>query len=161
MKAIELVQQSDRNAAYYVRDSAPILGSFFKMKRTGREALAVVNSAGEMVGIVYEKDCIEGVLLRLNGSNRSLVKDIMTKEFVVANPEDSLEFCMNLMIKNKAFDLPIVSAGKCYGFLSVLDVAGYLLDVREGLIDQLNKYICDSQFVKPLVIVQDYQATGW
>jgi CBS domain-containing protein len=69
------------------------------------------------------------------------VKDVMTVGEVAVTPEQSVEQCMALMLREHFRHLPVLDGETLIGVISVRDVVGATLDEHEYRIDQLESYI--------------------
>ena len=57
------------------------------------------------------------------------IKDIVVRDVVYANPQDSLSEAVELLIENRVSALPVIDAHRrCVGFLSVTDFLGLARD---------------------------------
>jgi CBS domain-containing protein len=63
----------------------------------------------------------------------------MTKELIVASPDDDLDYVENIMIKNRIRHLPIISGQKLEGIISI----GDLVYVLRGECKVENRYLKD------------------
>ena len=151
MKALEFVLKMNRQFTPFTFDDDMVYDALICMKKYEVGALLVRNAAGQLIGILSERDYARKVLLRGKRSTSTQVKEIMSTPLIFGTPESSLSDCMRIMVENEIRHLPIVEKNICYGYVSVLAVASYLLGEREELIDQLNKYICGSQFAPPII----------
>jgi len=79
-------------------------------KEYGFHTFPVVNSSGQIVGILTEND------FDICDDTTQLAKDVMTKDLIVAEKETKLETAYQMMIKEKKKCLP----RRVGGFLSVL-----------------------------------------
>jgi len=96
--------------------------------------LLVEHNIGSVV--VAREKVVEGILterdiLRLAaGSSAAMtsmkVEEVMTKDVVVALLDDSLDYVMEIMTKNRIRHLPIVDQGWMQGILSIGDVVNAL-----------------------------------
>lgn len=101
-------------------------------------ALVVVDG-GDIQGIISERD-----VLRLTHEDaaqlRTLpVRDAMTRELVIGETGDGIEYVMEILTKNRIRHLPIVEDGRLVGILSIGDVVNAL---RSGL-EAENRYLRD------------------
>jgi CBS domain-containing protein len=95
-------------------------------------ALVVKAETGEIVGIVTERDVLRECGERCpRMAERArpdeslcpeLVKDIMTKAVIIGMSEDSLDYVMGIMTKNRIRHLPVLEDGKLIGIVSIGDV---------------------------------------
>jgi len=96
--------------------------------------LLVEHNIGSVV--VAREKVVEGILterdiLRLAAESSAAmtsmkVEEVMTKDVVVALLDDSLDYVMEIMTKNRIRHLPIVDQGWMQGILSIGDVVNAL-----------------------------------
>ena len=111
--------------------------------------LLVEHNIGSVV--VAQEKVVEGILterdiLRLAAKNSASmasmkVEDVMTKEVVVALLDDSLDYVMEIMTKNRIRHLPIVDQGWMQGILSIGDVVNALRKKVEVENNYMRDYI--------------------
>ena len=103
---------------------------------------AVVVAQGEDVtGILTERD-----VLRLGAESparleSTRVGEAMTRDLIVAVPDDDLEYAMEAMTRNRIRHLPIVDGGRLAGMLSIGDVVNALRSHVETENRHLRDYI--------------------
>jgi IMP dehydrogenase len=91
---------------------------------SGYNVSALVLMDGEVSqGIFTERDLVRCHII-FPGKNIKdiLVKDVMTSKLIVAEPDDTIEDAMKMMIKAKIRHLPVVSDGRIKGMLSLEDL---------------------------------------
>ena len=115
------------------------------MVERGLGALAVVDKAHRVVGIVSERHVIS---LLADVDTHVKVKEIMTPEVVTASPMDTLQHCMRVMSERRIRRLPLVSSGELKGIVTVKDVLAYLS--KEESLSKL-KSDRDAVYSTPLV----------
>jgi signal-transduction protein with cAMP-binding, CBS, and nucleotidyltransferase domain len=94
----------------------------------------VVQENEKMVGVLSERDYARKVIL-LGRSSRDLpVREIMTAKVVTVTPEHTVPQCMALMHANNFRHLPVVSADKVLGVLSIRDLLKETVAHHERLI---------------------------
>lgn len=86
-------------------------------------ALAVME-AGEMIGILSERDIVRRAVARRKPPETTRVAEIMTPDPQTVGPETSLVIAMDLMLRGGFRHLPVIDDGKIYGMLSMRDVPG-------------------------------------
>lgn len=85
-------------------------------------SLLVVDDDNNPVGIVAARDVLMETLRVVDGIKENKVKDIMTREIIVASPDDDIEQIEKVMTKNRIRHLPIIENGKIAGIVSIGDV---------------------------------------
>lgn len=104
-------------------------------------ALAVIDTAGKLMGIVSERDYTRKVALQGKNSRDAKVADIMTREVLVVNPKTRARECMALMSSRKIRHLPVVDGDTLLGVLSIRDLLDAIIADQEHTIEQLENYI--------------------
>ena len=85
-------------------------------------SLLVVDNDDNPVGIIGPRDVLTETLRVVEGIKASKVKDVMTREIIVASPDDDVEEAEKTMTKNRIRHLPIVETGKIAGIISIGDL---------------------------------------
>lgn len=85
-------------------------------------SLLVVDEKGAISGIITEKDILKECDQRYELLKQTKVKEVMTKELIVASPEDDIDYIESVMTENRVRHLPIVSGQKLEGIISIGDV---------------------------------------
>lgn len=106
-------------------------------------ALMVIDSAGEVVGIVSERDYARKVILKGRTSKETLVEEIMTpmSKLYVVSPEATVQECMVVMTGKRIRHLPVFRDHKFQGMISIGDVVKSVIADQETVIEQLTDYI--------------------
>jgi len=107
-------------------------------------ALPVV-TAGDLAGIISERDYARKVILKGRSSKATPVRDIMTSHVVTVSPEQTIDNCMSLMTEHHIRHLPVVEDGGLVGMLSIGDVVKSIISQREDEIQDLERYITGSR----------------
>lgn len=84
--------------------------------------LPVVDSNGNLVGIVAEKD-----LLRARDDD--LLQDIMTRDVVTVTEYTALEEAARIMVDHKISSLPVMRDGRLVGIVTETDLFGIFLEL--------------------------------
>jgi len=114
---------------------------------SGYNVSALVVMAGDVSkGIFTERDLLRCHIIFPDKDIKTiLVKDVMTLKLIVAEPDDTIEDAMGMMIQAKIRHLPVVSAGQIKGMLSLEDLVKKHVGVLTKELHYLRDYITDLQ----------------
>ena len=101
----------------------------------------LVFSAGELAGIVSERDYARKVILSGRSSRDTAVEEIMTTSPIVVGPDDSVEECMRIMTAGRVRHLPVIERGRVVGLVSIGDLVKAIISGQAETIHQLHHYI--------------------
>jgi CBS domain-containing protein len=101
----------------------------------------VVMENGKFLGIITERDYSRKVILKGKNSSDTKVDEIMTKDFPELKPEDTVEYCMQLLTQNNLRYLPVFENGNLQGIISISDVVSETIIMQQQTIDHLDNYI--------------------
>ncbi len=103
---------------------------------------AVLVQNGDIIsGIFTERDYLQKIALKSLSSQRTRVGDVMTSPVISADPDDSIQQCMETMTTCRCRHLPVVESGKLLGIVSIGDLVKRMLDEKESEVEQLSQYI--------------------
>jgi CBS domain-containing protein len=100
----------------------------------------LVKDAGEVVGIVTERDYLRRVTLQ-GRTEAAPVGEIMSSPLVVAGPETGVDECMALMTDRRIRHVPVVDQGNVVGVVSIGDLVKFKSKLQTFEIQFLNDYI--------------------
>ena len=92
-------------------------------------------------GIFTERDYLQKIALKSLSSKETKIGDVMTKPVISAEPNDSVQKCMETMTTCHCRHLPIVQNGKLLGIVSIGDLVKRLLDEKQTEVKKLSEYI--------------------
>ncbi|MBA2562494.1 MAG: CBS domain-containing protein [Chitinophagaceae bacterium] len=95
----------------------------------------------EYLGIVTERDYSRKVILKGKHSTSTLVSEIMTSDLPHVYPEDTIDYCMELMTSNNIRYLPVFKNNKMSGIISITDVVKETILAQQQTINHLESYI--------------------
>ena len=104
-------------------------------------SLLVLDEKGGITGIITERDILKQCNRRLEAFSETKVKDVMTKNLIVASPHDDLDYVENIMTQNRLRHLPIISGQKLEGIISICDIANLMRGECKGENRYLKEYI--------------------
>ena len=119
-----------------------ISGTIRKMIEHDRGALPVCNDKGELVGIITERDIVRKCFSGSADCAKLKIQDVMSKKIVIGNPEDKLDYAINVMKQERIRHLPIVDNNKkVIGMISMRDLLGVKLEESRTEVKYLSDYI--------------------
>jgi CBS domain-containing protein len=127
-------------AVHSVEPEDPVLEAIQLMADHHVGALLVMR-AGELVGIVSERDYARKVILLGRSSHETPVWQIMSSPVVTVTPEQTLTDCMRLMTERRLRHLPVVQKGTVVGVISIGDLIKAVMEEQQQTIEQLESYI--------------------
>ncbi len=86
-------------------------------------ALPVCGSDGKLCGVVTDRDLVTRCLASDRTAENTKVRDVMTAQVTVANPEMQVSAAAHLMGRQQIRRLPVVENGKLCGMVSLGDLA--------------------------------------
>ena len=119
---------------------ATVYQAIEKMSSLNVGALVVVN-AGEVCGIITERDYLRKVALKGRFSKTTLVHEIMTTRVTYVNPKTRIEECLALMSEGRFRHLPVLEDGQLVGLVSVGDLIRQIVRDQSFEIEHLTNYI--------------------
>lgn len=103
-------------------------------------ALAVVNDANALVGIVTERHIVREVARNQQVFTHT-IGEIMTRDVITGAPHDDLMSVSQAMAEKRIRHLPIVDGGKLVGIVSLGDVVRAQRDTYRGEVETLETRI--------------------
>jgi CBS domain-containing protein len=107
-------------------------------KNTGS---VVVMDQDQYLGIMTERDYSRKVILKNKNSTDTTVAEIMSTDLPCVSPDDSIEYCMELMTKNTIRYMPVFENNKLAGLISMSDVVKETILAQKETINHLQSYI--------------------
>jgi len=101
----------------------------------------VVMENQKFLGIITERDYSRKVVLKGKNSTDTTVSEIMMTDFPLLQPNDSIEYCMELLTKNNIRYLPVFKDNKLAGIISISDVVTETIMFQQQTINHLHDYI--------------------
>ncbi len=108
-------------------------------KRVG--ALLVLGDAGEIAGIISERDVVRGLGAEGVALLQQPISSLMTKDVVTCDMDRAVDDLMRDMTDHRIRHLPVVENGKLAGIISIGDVVKYRVNELEDESNELREYI--------------------
>jgi CBS domain-containing protein len=101
----------------------------------------LVVEGSQYLGIMTERDYSRKVILKGKSSTDTPVAEIMSRDFPVVTPNDTVEFCMELMSDKNIRYLPVFENEQLCGIVSINDVVRETIRTHEETITHLKDYL--------------------
>jgi CBS domain-containing protein len=118
----------------------PVLEAIQIMADRRIGALPVMR-AGELVGVVSERDYARKVILLGRSSAETAVWQIMSSPVITVGPRETVRHCMEIMTERRIRHLPVVEGGVTVGMISIGDLVRAVIEEQKETIEQLEKFI--------------------
>jgi CBS domain-containing protein len=140
MQTVSQLLQEKGNQIFSVSPQDSVLRAI-EIMATRHVGALLVMSQGTLIGIISERDYARKVILKNRSSHDTPVADIMTAPAISVAPEDTVHQCMQLMTDGRFRHLPVLSAGRVVGMLSIGDLVKAVIKEQSQHIEQLERYI--------------------
>jgi CBS domain-containing protein len=140
MTIVRRLLQTKGTHVWCIEPDATVLDAIKLMAEKEIGALVVMESAA-IVGMLSERDYARKVLLKGRSSRTTPVRDIMSKNVILAEPDDNVEHCMNVMTDKRVRHLPVTEDGILVGLVSIGDLVKAIISEQQETIEQLENYI--------------------
>lgn len=124
----------------HVKAHTTVLDAVRFMAQVRRGAVPVIDD-DRLVGMFSERDLMLRVVLAGKDPATVKVSDVMTRDLVVAEREDTHASCLAKMKKMHFRHLPVVEKGKLVGLISLRDLLEMEAARQSEHIELLNHYV--------------------
>ena len=140
MRKVRQLLEAKAPEVYAIGPDAPVIEAVRLMAEKGIGAVVVMH-AGQLVGIVSERDYARKVVLQGRSSGDTPVREIMTGKVVTVRLDDTVEHCMQLVTDRRIRHLPVLDRDAVLGVVSIGDLVKAQIEEQQLEIDQLQRYI--------------------
>jgi CBS domain-containing protein len=140
---VRLILKQRDQIVWHVSPEACVYDAIEMMAEKYVGALMVV-SAGQLVGVVSERDYARKVILQGKSSKQTQVKEIMTSPAICVTPQHTVEESMRIMTDKHIRHLPVVEDGIVVGVVSIGDLVKWMISAQQETISHLNSYIASQ-----------------
>lgn len=100
-----------------------------------------VLEAERLVGVFSERDLMTRVVVPGHDPRQLHIEDVMTRDLVVAAPDDTYEHAAAKMLQRGCRHLPIVSGERLLGFLSLRDLLQVEIQEQAETLAMMTHYV--------------------
>jgi len=113
--------------------------AMFIASRVG--SVIVVNDHDEVIGIIAPNDVIKAIHHHPEYLTTITVSEAMTRDIIVATPEDNIDELLAIMTESRIRHLPVIDRGELVGLVSIGDLVKAKSTVHDVEIRHLTDYI--------------------
>lgn len=106
---------------FHVPSTSTVRDAARMMSERNIGAIAVLDS-GKLVGIFSERDVLSRVVAEGRNPDDTRVGSVMTKDIIVAAPDDDINKALQKMHDCNCRHLPVVQGGNLVGMISIRDL---------------------------------------
>jgi CBS domain-containing protein len=140
MLSVQQLLDQKPKGIHSIAPDEPVLTAIRKMAEHHIGALLVM-TGDKLVGIVSERDYARKVVLLGRSSTETRVDSIMSSKVVTVTPRHDANDCMRLMTDRRIRHLPVISAERVVGVLSIGDLVSAVIEEQERTIADRETYI--------------------
>ena len=107
-------------------------------------AAPVVDEHGRLIGIISERDIIRGLSESGAAVLTHAAEQLMTREVRTCSPTDPIVELMEVMTNQRVRHLPVITNGAMDGIVSIGDVVKQRLAEAQFELDELRKYVSQT-----------------
>jgi len=137
----ELLRNKGSGDVLKIGASECIADAATKMTANKIGALLVEGTAGEIVGILSERDIVGGMGPHGADLHDVPVSELMTADLIRCKPEDSVNEAMAMMTDRRIRHLPVFNSDDLVGFISVGDLVKCRISEVQAEAEAMRQYI--------------------
>ncbi len=142
MTIAAILKQKGSNVAHV--PPAATIAEVAQRLREHRIGAILVLDAGDLVGIVSERDIVKSLAEQGASTLDLTAAQLMTRALHTATSHTSVPEAMTLMTQRRVRHLPVVDAGRLVGIVSIGDVVKARIDQQEHEVDSLRAYVAGA-----------------
>ncbi|MFH1051621.1 MAG: CBS domain-containing protein [bacterium] len=109
------------------------------MSKNNIGSLVVLNSSGQISGLITEKEILHLSFRNPDGIHDFIIKDVISKQTIIVEPDDDVEYVEMVMTGEFIRHLPVVKDNRLVGLISIGDIVKSLTEN----VQHENKYLRD------------------
>ncbi len=140
MKTVSAIIARKGATSVTVSPDTPVLDALQIMAEKNIGSVVVMQH-GKYLGIMTERDYSRKVILKGKNSTSTRVSEIMSSDLPFVKPQDSIEYCMELMTARNIRYMPVFENNHLNGIISMSDVVKETILQQKETISHLESYI--------------------
>ena len=140
---IDCILREKSSSVYFVNEADSVSSAISVMNRAKIGSVMVLHDH-QYTGIFTERDVLTRVLAEKLDPDKTVVRDVMTRDYVSIDENHTLEETMRLMTQSRVRHLPVFHKALLIGMVSIGDVTRKLLEINQNEAENLRKYLFAS-----------------
>jgi CBS domain-containing protein len=140
---INCILREKSSSVYFVNEADSVSSAISLMNRAKIGSVMVLHDH-QYVGIFTERDVLTRVLAEKLDPDKTVVRDVMTRDYVSIDENYTLEETMRLMTQSRVRHLPVFHKTLLIGMVSIGDVTRKLLEINQNEAESLRQYLFSS-----------------
>lgn len=137
---IDCILREKSSSVYFVNEADSVSSTITLMNRAKIGSVMVL-CKHQYTGIFTERDALTRVLAEKLDPDKTVVGDVMTRDYVSIDENYTLEETMRLMTKSRVRHLPVFHKNLLIGMVSIGDVTRKLLEINHNEAESLRQYL--------------------
>jgi len=104
-------------------------------------AALVRDAAGEMLGIISERDIVRGMAAHGPGTTGLRAEQFMTRDLVTVTPQTLVVHALGVITQKRVRHLPVLDGGRLVGMVSIGDLVKARIEEAEQEAEELKAYV--------------------
>ncbi|GAB3363898.1 CBS domain-containing protein [Lysobacter rhizosphaerae] len=140
MRTVRQLLEAKTPEIYAIAPDAPVIDAI-RLMAEKRIGAVLVMEGTRLVGILSERDYARKIVLQGRSSSDTPVRTIMTADVLTVRPDDTAEYCMQVVTNQRIRHLPVIRGGEVVGVVSIGDLVKAVIEDQQLELDQLQRYI--------------------
>ena len=141
---VEKILGNKGRAVVTLGPEATLADAAVTLHRNRIGAIVVVDGAGEVLGIISERDLVVAVAESGSAALEATISSRMTAKVVTCAPGASIDEIMTLMTERKFRHVPVIDGGRLSGIVSIGDMVKHRLAEIEAEHRAMRDYIATA-----------------
>jgi CBS domain-containing protein len=140
---IDSILREKSSSVYFVNEADSVSSAISVMNRAKVGSVMVLHDH-QYSGIFTERDVLTRVLAEKLDPDITVVREVMTRDYVSIEENYTLEETMRLMTQSRVRHLPVFHKTLLIGMVSIGDVTRKLLEINQNEAESLRQYLFSS-----------------